>query len=102
MLLGQSAALTWTTTDATSCNASGGWSGAQAVTGSTTVTPDATGSVNYTLECAGSPSTANATQSATLTVTAATLSQLQASVFMPRCAVCHDGSQPAGGSFPGR
>jgi hypothetical protein len=32
---------------------------------------------------------------------AATLTQVQATVFTPRCAACHDGSQPAGGALPG-
>jgi uncharacterized protein (TIGR03118 family) len=32
---------------------------------------------------------------------AATLSQIQQSVLTPRCATCHDGSQPAGGALPG-
>jgi len=31
---------------------------------------------------------------------AATLTQIQETVFTPRCAVCHDGSQPAGGALP--
>ena len=32
---------------------------------------------------------------------AATLAQLQDSVFTPRCTGCHDGSQPANGPLPG-
>jgi uncharacterized protein (TIGR03118 family) len=35
------------------------------------------------------------------TSTAVTLSQLQAAVFTPKCAGCHDGSAPAGGALPG-
>ena len=35
------------------------------------------------------------------TVTAATLSQLQTLVFTPKCAGCHDGSNPPGGALPG-
>jgi uncharacterized protein (TIGR03118 family) len=33
--------------------------------------------------------------------TATTLTQVQATVFTPRCAACHDGSQPANGTLPG-
>jgi uncharacterized protein (TIGR03118 family) len=32
---------------------------------------------------------------------AATLTQIQQTVFSPRCAGCHDGSQPPGGALPG-
>ena len=32
---------------------------------------------------------------------AATLTQLQQTVFSPRCAGCHNGSQPPGGALPG-
>jgi len=32
---------------------------------------------------------------------AATLAQIQQAIFTPRCATCHDGSQPAGGPLPG-
>jgi mono/diheme cytochrome c family protein len=35
------------------------------------------------------------------TSTAVSLSQLQAAVFTPKCAGCHDGSAPAGGALPG-
>jgi len=34
-------------------------------------------------------------------VSAATLSQIQQTVFSPRCAGCHNGSQPPGGALPG-
>ena len=30
-----------------------------------------------------------------------TLTEIQQTVFTPRCTGCHDGSQPAGGSLPG-
>ena len=63
--LGQSAALTWSSSQATGCDASGGWTGTQTTTGTSGVTPTATGTVTYTLTCSG------ATSSATLTVGAA-------------------------------
>ena len=50
---GQSATLTWSSTQAVSCTASGGWSGSEAATGSQAVTPAASGSVTYTLTCTG-------------------------------------------------
>jgi uncharacterized protein (TIGR03118 family) len=65
--LGQSATLTWKSTGATSCTASGAWSGAQAVSGTMTVTPAASGSDTYTLTCAGMNGSTPMT--ATLTVT---------------------------------
>jgi mono/diheme cytochrome c family protein len=35
------------------------------------------------------------------TAAATTLTQIQTSVFTPRCIGCHNGSQPAGGTLPG-
>ena len=66
---GQSATLTWSSN--TACTASGGWTGAQAATGTLDVTPTTTGAVDYTLTCTGSGYTGTATESATLTVNAA-------------------------------
>ena len=48
---GGSSTLTWSSTDATSCTASGDWSGTKASSGSASVTPAATAS--YTLACTG-------------------------------------------------
>jgi uncharacterized protein (TIGR03118 family) len=83
---GQSAMLTWSSTQAVSCTASGsGWSGNQQLSGSATEMPTAGGTVTYTLTCTGAAATGGggaygggggtaptATQTATLTVTAAT------------------------------
>jgi uncharacterized protein (TIGR03118 family) len=55
--LGQSATVTWSSSAATTCTASGGWTGAQASTGSTSLTPAASGNVTYTLTCAGAAGT---------------------------------------------
>jgi uncharacterized protein (TIGR03118 family) len=49
--LGQSATLTWSTTNASSCAASGGWTGTQATSGTQSVTPTGAGNVTYTLSC---------------------------------------------------
>jgi Protein of unknown function (DUF4038)/Putative collagen-binding domain of a collagenase len=48
---GQSSELTWSSTDATGCAASNGWSGIQATSGSVSVSPTAT--TTYTLTCTG-------------------------------------------------
>jgi hypothetical protein len=53
---GNSATLTWSSTNASSCVASGGWSGSKAISGSQAVTPAV--STTYTLTCSGSSSTA--------------------------------------------
>jgi uncharacterized protein (TIGR03118 family) len=64
--LGQSATLTWVSTNSTACTASGAWSGDQAVSGTSVQTPTAAGSLTYTLTCSG------ASKSVNLTVTAPT------------------------------
>jgi hypothetical protein len=49
--LGASTTLTWSTIEASSCTASGDWSGTLAAQGTQTVTPTATGIATYTLTC---------------------------------------------------
>ncbi|MCE3284945.1 MAG: hypothetical protein K0R70_1201 [Steroidobacteraceae bacterium] len=68
LTLFQSTTLTWTASAGTSCTATGGWAGTKAPTGSETVTPDATGSVTYTLSCSGGDFDEDGTASATVTV----------------------------------
>jgi hypothetical protein len=63
---GESSTLTWSSTNAGSCNASGGWSGARATSGSQSVSPAST--TSYALSCSGAGGSAS--QSATVTVTA--------------------------------
>ncbi|MCR4323330.1 MAG: fibronectin type III domain-containing protein [Candidatus Azambacteria bacterium] len=53
--LGDSATLTWSSANAISCTASGGWSGGKAVSGSEVVTPTTT--TTYTLACTGASTT---------------------------------------------
>jgi hypothetical protein len=66
---GSASSLSWSATNATSCTASGGWSGSQAISGS-----ESTSALNattaYTLSCTGTGGTT--VQSATVTVTAST------------------------------
>ena len=68
---GQSATLTWSASDGTSCTATGGWSGSPATSGTQSVTPTGAGSVTYTLACSGGTYSGTTTQSATLAVSAA-------------------------------
>ncbi len=72
---GSPATLTWSSTNATSCMASGSWSGTEPASGTQSVTPAANGSYTYALACsgAGGTVTASAVLSASLvavTVTA--------------------------------
>jgi hypothetical protein len=66
--LGDSVVLAWSSIYATSCTASGSWSGAQTTSGSTTLTPTAAGATTYTLACANAFGT-SAAGSVTLTAT---------------------------------
>jgi len=66
---GSSATLTWSSTGATSCAASGAWSGTQPGSGTQSVTSAAVGTYTYTLTCTGAGGTGSgsAVLSATLT-----------------------------------
>ena len=65
--LGASSTLSWTSSGAATCQASGAWSGARPVIGSETVSPTAPGSYTYTLNC--SNVVGGSSVSGTLTVT---------------------------------
>jgi len=69
--LGGSAVLTWSSIYATSCTASGSWSGPQTTSGSATLTPTAAGASTYTLTCSNAIGT-SAAGSVTLTATSGT------------------------------
>ena len=64
---GASSTLTWSSTNASSCTSSGGWSGARGTSGSLKLSPTST--TTYTLDC--SNSTGSAKASSTITVNAA-------------------------------
>ncbi len=66
--LGQSATLTWSSVTGDSCSASGGWTGAEAASGTATVTPTTAGSVTYTLSCSGGTYSGSTSASAALSV----------------------------------
>jgi uncharacterized protein (TIGR03118 family) len=77
--VGQSATITWTSGNATSCTASGAWNGAEPTAGNVAVTPTAAGSDTFTLTCMDSGMSAygggggsSTMKSVTLTVNAAT------------------------------
>lgn len=63
--LGVATSLTWSSTDATSCTASGAWTGAQTTAGTIAVTPVTFGANSYTLSCTGAGGSANRTVSFT-------------------------------------
>jgi hypothetical protein len=62
---GKSVILSWSSTNANSCNASGGWSGSRSLSGSVSMSPSVT--TSYILTCQGDGGIAN--RSVTLTVT---------------------------------
>ena len=55
--IGNSVTLTWSTSNASSCSASGSWTGSRALSGSETVTPDTEGQKSFTLTCSNSAGT---------------------------------------------
>ena len=61
---GSGSTLTWLSTNATTCAASGGWSGTEPTSGSTSVSPSST--TSYTLSCTGAGGTAQATAAVTV------------------------------------
>jgi hypothetical protein len=52
LIVGQTTTLTWSTSNATECQASGAWSGAMAISGTQLVAPPAAGTFTYTLSWA--------------------------------------------------
>lgn len=68
--LGQSSNLSWTSTNASDCVATGDWTGSQGPSGNFPVEPAASGVFTYALTCAG-PSGSTQKASTTLTVNAA-------------------------------
>ena len=59
LTVGQSTTLTWSSSNATGCQASGAWSGTVALSGTQLVTPPAAGTFTYTLTCNGVASSAS-------------------------------------------
>jgi hypothetical protein len=67
---GSSTTITWSSVNATSCTASGSWSGALATSGTQTLTPTSMGTDSYSLACTNAAGSSLAS-TVTLTVTAA-------------------------------
>ncbi len=63
--VGQSATLSWQSANATSCTASGDWSGSKALTGQESVTSSSAGARSYTLTCSNAVSSSSSTVSVT-------------------------------------
>jgi uncharacterized protein (TIGR03118 family) len=70
--VGQSATLTWSTMNASTCTASGAWTGSEGTSGTKAVAPAAAGNTTYTLTCTAPAGSYGAggtsSSSATLTV----------------------------------
>ncbi|MFA6095827.1 MAG: hypothetical protein WC767_03225, partial [Candidatus Paceibacterota bacterium] len=95
---GSSVTLTWATSDATSCTASGAWSGPVALSGSQVIGPltaTATTTQTFTLSCTGAAGTA--TQSTTITVVPAS-GPVTSSVSVSIAGVPSSVTVPPGGS----
>jgi hypothetical protein len=70
IVAGSSTTITWSSSNATSCTASGSWSGTLATSGTQTIMPTPAGTYAYSLTCANAGGNSKAA-TATLTVTAA-------------------------------
>lgn len=70
VVVGKPVTPTRSSTNATSCTASGDWSGAQPVMGTEVEYPSAAGTLNYTLTCTGTGGTATSTQKLTVAAVA--------------------------------
>lgn len=70
---GSPATLTWSSTKATACTASGSWTGSEVTSGTQSVTPSANGSYSYTLTCSGAGGTGTATAVLSATLVAVTV-----------------------------
>lgn len=66
---GSNVTLTWSSTNAIGCAATGAWTGSKPTSGAESVVPSATGTSVFTLTCTGAAGTPNATATATVTVT---------------------------------
>ena len=53
ILVGNSVTLTWSSSNSTSCSASGAWSGSKGLSGSESISVDSATVFNYTLDCIG-------------------------------------------------
>jgi PQQ-like domain len=75
--VGKSVTLSWASSNATACVASGGqsndgWAGTHSTNGTVTVTPVAAGTISYTLDCSSGPQSVQATAQVVANAPAAT------------------------------
>jgi hypothetical protein len=89
VISGGSTTFAWSSTNATACTASNGWSGAEATSG-TQALNNLTATTTYTLTCTGAGGSAN--QSVTVTVTAAPLPVPTVSISASPTSVTSGGS----------
>ena len=54
IVLGESVTINWSSSNASSCNANGSWSGSKATSGTESITPSGVGFFNYGISCSGS------------------------------------------------
>lgn len=64
LVIGGNVTVSWSSTNASSCNASGSWSGSKTTSGSEEITPDSEGGITFSLNCTG----AGGSRSASATV----------------------------------
>ncbi|MBI2443540.1 MAG: prepilin-type N-terminal cleavage/methylation domain-containing protein [Candidatus Levybacteria bacterium] len=82
IVAGGSTTLQWSSTNATGCTASGGWTGAKATSGTQSVSPAAT--TGYSIYCTSSDGTNSSTQTVTVTVNQPTPTPtIAGTVYMP-------------------
>jgi hypothetical protein len=91
---GQSATLTWSSTNAASCSASGSWSGVENLSGALTVSP--TANSTYILTCSGSGGSASSSASITVTPPSASCQFLSVTAIPAFCENLAKGASPGG------
>ena len=64
--LGSASTISWSSSNATSCTASGAWTGAKATSGTEGATPQAAGDASYSLTCTGDGGTASSATTVTV------------------------------------
>lgn len=70
---GSTITLSWSATNATSCNASGAWGGSKAIAGSENITAAAAGTATFTLDCSGAGGSISRNATVTINAPAPTL-----------------------------
>jgi endoglucanase len=73
LTVGQVATLSWSSTNATACTASGAWSGARPLNGSQSVAPASAGTLTYSLACTGAGGTTSRSAAVTAAATSVTI-----------------------------